>query len=323
MSSGNQLILVDDPEATFSLERRAVHADAMLYGRPQKTGPASPFGLRYLASQSRSQWEHFNPEFVAALPLLEAYSQGSKPAPGQQLTSLLLRSNRIDDPEQEEIVRRHDFGSDLLMLFINLPAVNQTPDFMGVMQEYVDLNDDPWLEWVHPPQNFVNAFQPFRQYFLPPPVPLQWEIGNRREPDWYGQSDSYEEHDTINRQFSAEDWVVVVRGVFPPGPFPAVQLELFQIEPTLGSITLIWSASPGAAGYRLYTNGVPATGFMPATQQQLTITGLVLGTAYTYSVVAVNGYGVDASMLSNTIMYEHGVSEVMAIFNLTPPNTGL
>lgn len=316
----NVIVIVEDPETLYAIERHALHADAMLYGRPQKTGPAAPFAMRYGMAVSRLQWEQHDPQFAAALPVLEVYSQKIAPTAAQPLSALMVHSNRIDDPDSEEIVRRWNFAQDLLQLFIVAPNITASIDFMAVTQEIPDLCGEDWQEWVHPARDHANTIQPFRQYFHPQ-LPWQWSQTYWAS-KWQLPYQLAEEAatDTVNRAFNANAMRGISGQTFPLGPFPAVQLELFQIEPTLGSITLIWSASPGAAGYRLYTNGVPASGF--TTAQTVTLTGLTLGTAYTYAIVAVNGYGTDASSLSNVLMYEHGVSEVMAVYNLSSDNPG-
>lgn len=91
----------------------------------------------------------------------------------------------------------------------------------------------------------------------------------------------------------------------PSGPFAAVYLEGYWNN--LGSLTLVWSASLGVAGYRLYINGVAQPQIL--TQRFITVTGLAIDTSYVFNIVCVNAFGVDASILSNPVYFEHGSSE--------------
>lgn len=91
----------------------------------------------------------------------------------------------------------------------------------------------------------------------------------------------------------------------PSGPFAAVYLEGYWNS--LGSLTLVWSASLGVAGYRLYINGVPQPQILE--QRFTTVMGLAIDTSYVFNIVCVNAFGVDASILSNPVYFEHGSSE--------------
>lgn len=322
MSSGNRLEIVDDPEELYARSRIDHAARIEMFGRPPRTGTSSPMLLRQ--GQSRFQWELHDPQFQGAIPVLEKYGTAIKPNPGQPIfvLSVPVASNNEErdlcDIDPELSTKRLNF-SDYFRFVVHLTGQTAVA---GFSEEVLDLCDDPWLEWVHPAQNFASAFQPYRQYFQPQP-PWQWQqtywTSNWRIP--YAQAETADT-DTVNRAVSPNAFRGVAGQTFPSGPFPAVRVDIFQIEPTLGSITLTWSASPGAAGYRLYTNGVPAVGYMPAPQQKLTITGLALNTVYAYAIVAVSGTGQDASSLSNLVVYEHGTNEVMAIYALPWQNPG-
>lgn len=115
------------------------------------------------------------------------------------------------------------------------------------------------------------------------------------------------------RQYRRDDWIwsgVITRGIppIPPpsGPFASVILEGYGVD--LTSILLRWSASLGAAGYRLYINGAPQVQVL--TQRVLLITGLSIDTSYVFNIVCVNAFGVDASTLSNPVYFEHGSNEI-------------
>ena len=257
LDGGVQLVLCDDPEELYANSRR--DPQRLFFQHAQKSGATHSPALMYAASQSRRQWELFEPEFVAALPVLEAYSPATKPAASQSLWALTLRSNRIDDPDSEEIVRRWNFGQDLLQLFIVSPNITASIDFMGIVEEIPDLNGPEWQEWVPPPRDHAQTLAPFRIY---PQTPqgYQWTVLFYQPPDWWIEA----AQDTPQSREHFEQ-LNAFRQTYPApvaGHFPAVQLGIFEIEGAVvatgtGSITLTWSASPGAAGYRLYINGEP------------------------------------------------------------------
>lgn len=116
----------------------------------------------------------------------------------------------------------------------------------------------------------------------------------------------------FNARRMRDDWVwpgTGTRGIPPipaSGQFEAVHLEGYGID--FGAILLRWSASVGASGYRLYINGVP----QPAVilQRFTIVTGLAIATPYVFNIVVVNSAGVDASILSNPVYFEHGTNEI-------------
>lgn len=157
------------------------------------------------------------------------------------------------------------------------------------------------------------------------PVPMRAKIA---------QADSYESPQIllitpILRPFSQQEWVnpgrfrqvpidwpwsgPTTRGIppVPPpsGPFDAVMLEAYDIG--LSAIELHWSASLGANGYRLYIDGIQQPTVLH--QRILVVSGLAIDTPYTFNVVAVNAFGVDASDLSNTIQWGHGSNEITTV----------
>lgn len=110
-----------------------------------------------------------------------------------------------------------------------------------------------------------------------------------------------------------EDWIwpatstIGIPPIQPPsGPFAAVFLEGYGVD--LQSILLRWTLSLGAAGYRVYINGVPQAQIL--TRRFTTISGLAINTTYVFNVVCVNTFGVDASILSNPVYFEHGSNEI-------------
>lgn len=110
-----------------------------------------------------------------------------------------------------------------------------------------------------------------------------------------------------------EDWMwsgTTTRGITPvppsSGPFAGVYLEGYWID--LTSIILRWTASLGAAGYRLYINGVPQSQIL--LQRFTIVNGLAIDTSYTFNIVCVNAFGNDASILSNPVAFEHGSNEI-------------
>lgn len=305
------------PEDGEYLRSRIDHAARiLLLQRPKQSPPSYPMAL--LAPRARPYLD----DSFWIIGIDRAYEINTVPLPGRSPSALSVPAGRLADPDPEESTRRFDFG----MIHRFRPVVRGITAIGGFEFPFIDLNDDPWLEWVHPGEDHSDALRSFRQYYATPPTPRQLVQTYWASPNWVLEAErDFRVHD------HGGDLVQMLRQIPYAGPFPAVRLDLFQIEPTLGSITLSWSQSflqalfgPGivAAGYRLYTNGVPAVGYMPATQQQVTITNLVLGQSYLYGIVAVNYKGVDASSLSNVIAYEHGTSEVAAVYSLSSDNPG-
>lgn len=134
----------------------------------------------------------------------------------------------------------------------------------------------------------------------------------------------------VLRPFAQTDWVnparfrqtpvdwpwtgTTTRGIPPPpstnGPFPPVILEAYGIG--LDALELHWSVSPGAAGYRVYIDGVPQPTVLH--QRIVIVVGLAIDTQYTFNVVAVNAAGVDESPLSDTIYFERDSREIGEVY---------
>lgn len=161
----------------------------------------------------------------------------------------------------------------------------------------------------------VNA--PFKQSDWPDP---------RRKADQY--SDVYSSPHLllvtpILRPFSQSEWInprraaltpidwpwsgFTTRGIppIPPpsGPFDTVRLEIYSVNLSTGtsSIELHWSSALGAAGYRLYINGVPQPTVLH--DRILIVTGLAIDTQYKFEIVCVNAFDHDASDLSNPVYW--------------------
>lgn len=130
----------------------------------------------------------------------------------------------------------------------------------------------------------------------------------------------------VLRPFSQQEWVnpnkfrpiaidwpwagVTTRGIppvpAPSGPFDSVRLEAYAIG--MDTLELHWSASAGAHGYRIYINGVPQT--QELHDRIALVTGLAIDTDYTFNIVCVNAFGIDASDLSNTIPFRRDSREI-------------
>lgn len=161
---------------------------------------------------------------------------------------------------------------------------------------------------------------PFQQDDWPVPVRAKW-----------AQAESYDSPQIllitpVLRPFSQRDFPnphkfrpipidwpwggVTTRGIppVPPpsGPFDAVTLEGYAIG--LNAVELHWGASAGAHGYRLYINGVAQATELH--NRILVVTGLNIDTQYIFNIVCVNAFGADASILSNSVYFEHGSNEI-------------
>lgn len=325
---GPQLLLVEDPDELYQRSRfDFATARIQQFQRPAKTGVKHSAVLLYAGTQSRMQWELHDPQFVAALPTLEGYGQLIKPAPGQPLFALSLPPTNAQaardqcdiDPETTS-TKRLDHG----LYFRFIVNLKGQVDIGGFQEDLLDLCDEPWLEPIHPPRDHAASLQPFR-YYRQALIPWQWTVVNYKAPTWRVEA---EEDSAQSRRDFARD-LAPFRQVYPTllGPFPAVTVGIWEfvdevVATGTGKILLSWSASPSAQGYRLYTNGVPASGYMPATQLQLIISGLALDTAYSYAIVPVGSSGIDAGPLSNTVSWQHSSSELPYVYSLSSDDPG-
>lgn len=299
------LVLVSEDQV-FPRERRDHSADLLqVYGRPQKSPAHVPLSMLLAQRPSPSLFED---RFVSVYPVLESFEQLIVSNPGQPLFALAHVSNRLDEPNPEDSTKRFDL-TQIHRFRVKLAPLTY---LVGIVQEIPDLNDDPWREWVHPGRDHPNTLQPFRQY-IHPVIPQQWGMLQWRSPNWRVEAEA----DVFRIRSHAADFQEM-RGQPEEGPFPAVKLEGYGVD--LYTLTLWWSASPGAAAYRVYINGVPQTGTISG--QTTTLSDLTLDTSYLFNIVAVNTKGFDASPLSNNLLFERSTTELIVVESLPWEDAG-
>lgn len=293
-------------EDTIYARERIDHSARLLtQQRPaQPSVVARPLAMLQTPRPSPSLFED---RFASVYSVAEVYEYTSVPVAQQPWMSLYKPSNRLDDPGAEEQTRRFDLS---LLHRFRATLLGQTAT-LSVITEIPDLCGDEWKEWVPQPIDHALRFAPFRQYLGAPPVP-PLQILYRVAPNLRVESEIDFRVPDHARDF------VLFRPFAEEGPFAPVHLECYDIA--IGSLILRWSASPGAAGYRLYINGVPQAPVIAA--QTTTVTGLAIDTNYHFNIVPVNTKGVDDGALSNGINYEHSDTEIMVVESLPGTNAG-
>jgi hypothetical protein len=99
----------------------------------------------------------FEDRFVSVYGVLEAYQQASQGGAQIPVLSLFVPSYRPPEIEPDYLRTNQQ-----LLFQIVRPYVLQIYN-SGFVVDVPDFNDNPWLEWVHPPASPESAIYPFRQ----------------------------------------------------------------------------------------------------------------------------------------------------------------
>jgi hypothetical protein len=270
---------------------------ALLFWRTAST-PVSGSQIVLKAGAPRPPTFLFNDPFISVYAVVEAFQQVSVTpvAAAAGTIGMFKASYRPPEVEPEYARANHQ-------LFFQVQRVYGLQiTFEGYTLEVPDLNDNPWLEWVHPPQSPQAALYPFRSYGTPQRG-QQFNL-------FYGQPPSPRldpEADTINRQYS--NWHVITRMAPTVAKVITSCGDIWAYDMGNGTIVVTWGPFGGGPpdSYNVYVNGVLNQNVSPAGNRQAYITGLkqtsyspgpppldVPPTTYTITVNAVSA-GVDAS----------------------------
>jgi hypothetical protein len=182
-------------------------SQSLLFNRSRATATAArPLAL---LQPGRPPAGFFQDSF-SVYPVLEAYQPASiQPGSSAQPFLLYIRvSTRLPELEPEYSRFNHQ-----ILFRLRGPYAAQ---LVGYTFEVPDLNDNPWLEWVHPPKSPEGALYPFRQ--IPQAVRGQpYNLYFDQPTPWKIEA----EVDTVSRSFTSTLLLVYGRPqVYTPPPPP-------------------------------------------------------------------------------------------------------
>jgi hypothetical protein len=155
--SGNilQLVLVEGPPDIRGVDH---NLRILMFGRP---AIASPPYAALLLRPKRPPPELFFDTFTSVYSVTEAYSQTGQTSANPIELFVNYSSARPQAFEEPPDIRHADHS---LLHQFRWQAIGL---LVGYTFDVPDLNDHPWLEWVHPKKTDESALFPFRQFVTP------------------------------------------------------------------------------------------------------------------------------------------------------------
>ena len=144
--------------------RRTDHA--RLFQLQNRAPAAQPGNQPLLLFQTPRPWSHNEDKWALAYGVTEAYSQQGQASANPVQIFLNFSTSRPQAFEDAQDIRHADHS---LLHQFRWQAIGL---LNGYTFDVPDLNDNPWLEWVHPKAADQSALFPFRQ-IATPGVPYQ------------------------------------------------------------------------------------------------------------------------------------------------------
>jgi hypothetical protein len=183
----------------------------MSFQRSAGTLPGQPFFLRHKSPDPSLFFDTFALAYsVTEIVPLFAFVPASLTG---QVIQQFRPSNRVLEDEWPYLKTDHNLAHQFRW--------NQIGVLRGFSYEYVDLNDDPWLEWQPNRTDKMAALFPFRQFAQVSTV-YHWEILNWKSKNWQVEAEQDIDRKT---NFSLALNLFGHKVVIPPTPAASSQLS--------------------------------------------------------------------------------------------------